>query len=330
MELIDYLSEENIAKAGTTRAELEAIKQDFKSKSHRYEQAAKGITDILLKTPGVHSVRYRIKDPEHLMEKVVRKRLENKDRDITVANYEEQLTDLAGVRILHLFKGDWQYIHQFIIDTWGLHENPTAYYRKGDSNEILGMFTSQKCEVKEHPAGYRSVHYIAQTSLTRSICNVEIQVRTIFEEGWSEVDHKIRYPNFSNNALTNDLLMMLNRSAGSADEMSSFVQGLSLYIKQSEQEQQALKQERDDLTAKLNEVMKNPAISAHEKSNLEQVAKVINNTGRVTGSVSEHLLRMFKASQAAESHTMDMISSFYTSHDEYKHYPEGRSSGPEE
>ena len=298
MEPIDYLSEENIAKAGTTRAELEAIKQDFESKSHRYEQAAKGITDILLKTPGVHSVRYRIKDPQHLIEKVVRKRLENAERDITVANYEEQLTDLAGVRILHLFKNDWQYIHQFITDTWGLHEKPTAYYREGDSSEILGMFTSQECEVKKHPAGYRSVHYIAQTSLTRSVCNVEIQVRTIFEEGWSEVDHKIRYPNFSNNPLTNDLLMMLNRSAGSADEMSSFVQGLSFYLKQSEQEQKALKQERDDLTAKLAEVMKNPAISAHEKSNLEEVANSLNSS-LLDRNIIAHFDKILKQSDIA-------------------------------
>jgi putative GTP pyrophosphokinase len=301
----------NIAKARTTRAELEAIKQDFEKKAHRYEQAAKGITDILLKTPSVHSVRYRIKDSEHLIEKVVRKRLENNKRDITIENYEEELTDLAGVRILHLFKGDWQYIHQFIIDTWGLHEKPTAYFRKGDSNEILDMFTIQNCEVKEHPAGYRSVHYIAQTSLTKSICNVEIQVRTIFEEGWSEVDHKIRYPNFSNNPLTNDLLMMLNRSAGSADEMSSFVQGLSFYIKQSEKEQKSLKQERDDLTAKLAEVMKNPSISAHEKSNLEEVVTSISNS-KIRMSIDyDKLFKLLSTGISANERITNIINSKY-------------------
>ncbi|WP_317192386.1 RelA/SpoT domain-containing protein [Hymenobacter jeongseonensis] len=126
-------------------------------------------------------MRYRIKDSRHLLEKVVRKRLESKERIITVNNYEEELTDLAGIRILHLFKGDWQRIHKFITNTWELLEAPTAYYRKGDSGEVLSMFTKQNCEVKEHPAGYRSVHYIVETSPTKTKRYVEIQVRTIFE-----------------------------------------------------------------------------------------------------------------------------------------------------
>jgi putative GTP pyrophosphokinase len=52
-------------------------------------------------------------------------------------------------------------------------------------------------------------------------------VRTIFEEGWSEIDHRIRYPNFSDNPLVNYFLTIFNRLSGSADEMGGFVKGLT-------------------------------------------------------------------------------------------------------
>ena len=51
----------------------------------------------------------------------------------------------------------------------------------------------------------------------------EIQVRTIFEEGWSEIDHKIRYPYDADNPVLGQFLVVFNRLAGSADEMGSFV-----------------------------------------------------------------------------------------------------------
>lgn len=278
MAYLDNLSTKSLEEAGITWEELIAIQEDFKNKYSGYEQAAQAITNVMLKTPSVHSVRYRVKDSTHLMEKIVRKRLLDRERNIIVDNYEQEVTDLAGIRVLHLFKSDWRRIHKFITETWALHEQPVAYYREGDSAEVLGMFTKQDCSVKQHPAGYRSVHYIVKTSLTKAQRLVEIQVRTIFEEGWSEVDHKLRYPNSSDNPLTNELLLMLNRLAGSADEMSSFVQGLRLYLRQNESAQDKLKQERDELTAKLGEVMKNPAITIHDKLNLESVAKSINKS----------------------------------------------------
>ena len=305
MAVISYFSKEKIEEAGLTMVELEAIGADFEKKADSYAQTAEGITRILLKTPGVHSVRYRIKDAEHLMEKVVRKRLENKDRIITIDTYEQEITDLAGVRVLHLFKSDWRRVHKFILATWQLGEDPTAYYRQGDSEAILEMFTKQNCAVKQHPAGYRSVHYIVETSPTKTKHYVEIQVRTIFEEGWSEVDHKVRYPSFSDDPLTNNLLFILNRLAGSADEMSSFVQDLHAHLRKSKRDFERLEREKDDQIKKLQNVIDHANISAQEKSTLEGVAKKLSEdmstTVQLTGMRRNHWLRHFAQLQLGHS-----------------------------
>ena len=51
---------------------------------------------------------------------------------------------------------------------------------------------------------------------------VEIQGRTLFEEGWSEIDHDIVYPYFKDDVMLNDFSTLLNRLSGMADEMSSY------------------------------------------------------------------------------------------------------------
>ncbi|EKH2437192.1 hypothetical protein O4M18_004240 [Escherichia coli] len=79
------------------------------------------------------------------------------------------------------------------------------------------------CRIKLHDAGYRSVHYVIKTRPIKDEIFTEIQVRTIFEEGWSEIDHRIRYPDISDDHLINHFLMIFNRLAGSADEMGAFI-----------------------------------------------------------------------------------------------------------
>src|SRR5437879_2856905 len=62
----------------------------------------------------VHSLKVRIKDPEHLLEKIIRKKKAKPETDLTPDNYNEIITDLIGIRVLHLFKDQWQDIHTFV------------------------------------------------------------------------------------------------------------------------------------------------------------------------------------------------------------------------
>jgi ppGpp synthetase/RelA/SpoT-type nucleotidyltranferase len=55
-----------------------------------YEPAAKEIVERLITLKTVHSVKYRIKDPEHLIEKIIRKKLESPRRIYTIENYSKK------------------------------------------------------------------------------------------------------------------------------------------------------------------------------------------------------------------------------------------------
>ncbi|WP_051566867.1 RelA/SpoT domain-containing protein [Herminiimonas sp. CN] len=152
--------------------------------------------------------------------------------DISIDNYFEKVTDLIGVRVLHLFKNDCFAISKSIGDTFNLVETPVAFIRKGDSSELISKFKENTFEVKEHQEGYRSIHFVAESKPQKLTVVCEIQIRTIFEEGWSEIDHKVRYPNFSDNALIGGYLEIFNRLAGSADDMGGYVLSLADAVSQ--------------------------------------------------------------------------------------------------
>ncbi|MEP2056904.1 MAG: hypothetical protein ABJJ05_03810 [Maribacter litoralis] len=204
--------------------DLENIYADFITYVDELEETAISIFNRLMKFPGVHSVRYRIKNPEHLIEKIIRKKIDNSKSDINLDNYLNVVTDLIGLRALHLFKEDWNLIHKSILNMWDLNKNPVANYRKGDSEELITFYKEQKCDTKEHKYGYRSVHYILETTPGKRKIFVELQIRTIYEEAWAEIDHTIRYPYDLDNQMFFKFLLILNRLSGSADEMGSFIQ----------------------------------------------------------------------------------------------------------
>lgn len=206
--------------------ELVKIYEDYLQLIPSLEKEAEYIVSKMIDAPSVHSVRRRVKNPKHLIEKIIRKGQKYKDRNICVENYRDIVTDLIGIRVLHLFKDDWKDIHSNILNLWELKETPQVNIRRGDYN--LQLFRESiadlNCEIIVREHGYRSVHYLVKIPITISLyVLVEIQVRTVFEEAWSEIDHIMRYPYDTDNPIITEYLAIFNRIVGCADEMGTFL-----------------------------------------------------------------------------------------------------------
>ena len=52
---------------------------------------------------------------------------------------------------------------------------------------------------------------------------IEIQVRTLYEEAWSEIDHKLRYPYNLQSEMLKNYTDIMNRLTGLGDEMGTFI-----------------------------------------------------------------------------------------------------------
>ncbi|MCM1500040.1 MAG: GTP pyrophosphokinase [Clostridium sp.] len=238
------ISEEEFCAADIAWEDLVTIYNDFQNhKEVHYKKILgkfekKYLADI--SEERVHSYRTRVKNPEHLIVKIIRKRNENyqKYKTLTKDNYEKFLTDLIGIRCFILFKSEWRYFHQYIMDKIEdnsayyvkdcladfdndvghvyMAEPPKVHIRKGDDTDIYNDLLPS--ESIYSGMDYRSVHYIIKYQGVY----LEVQVRTLYEESWGEIDHRMVYPLYSQDPILKEYTKLLNRLTGLADEMGSF------------------------------------------------------------------------------------------------------------
>ena len=199
----------------------------FEQKKHEFKIFMDGVSQWfsthpnlrLANFPAVHSVKSRLKDREHLREKIIRKWHE--DDEITEANVFEKITDLAGVRILHLHQDQFKVIHKEILikvneqRDWYLPESPKAYTWDPESRQF---FESQDIQTEIKESSYTSVHYLVKPRQDSPIC-CEVQVRTLFEEIWGEVDHALNYPQRSSNLSCREQLLVLAKLVGAGSRL---------------------------------------------------------------------------------------------------------------
>jgi len=165
--------------------------------------------------PYIHSIKTRIKDPNHLRNKLVRKMVVALEGgppfDYTSENLFRQINDLVGVRLLHLYTRQMGDIHRILTDLLDEHRFTVieASARTWDL-ESKAYFKSIGIETRDSDSLYTSVHYIVDPT-ARTPRTAEIQVRTLAEEIWGEVDHTINYPRKSESHSCREQLMALAR-----------------------------------------------------------------------------------------------------------------------
>ncbi|MCR5651435.1 MAG: GTP pyrophosphokinase [Lachnospiraceae bacterium] len=241
------LTDEQFETAGVTWEDLSIIYRNYEDRKPNLEKILDSFMSDYFSYPTIrnqglriHSIRSRVKDGEHLIDKIVRRKNKNalKYDNCNTTNYLKFITDAIGIRILLVYKTDWEIIHDYIVNTIEhneknyvrdclrdfdedenhtyISEAPKVHVRKGDRTDIYEHILPPDKVISDRV--YRSVHYIVKY---KGIY-VEIQVRTLFEEGWGEVDHSILYPTNTDNPLYKEYTLLLNRLSGLADEMSSF------------------------------------------------------------------------------------------------------------
>jgi putative GTP pyrophosphokinase len=131
--------------------------------------------DLLHQSNPIEHVTHRLKTPQSMLEKLVRKGVEPSFEAI-----KRELTDIAGVRVTC----------SFIADTYRVCNALTAQ----DDITVLQL----KDYIKEpKPNGYRSLHAIVQVPIFLSSgatpVAVEVQIRTIAMDFWASLEHKIFY-----------------------------------------------------------------------------------------------------------------------------------------
>lgn len=178
---------------------------------------------LSLENNSYHSIRCRHKDPEHLIEKIIRKRGKEqsaKYNGINEVNYKDIIRDLIGLRILVIKKEDWETVFEDLVrifpfdlnESCYMVEKPVAYIRYGDRD-----IYKDKIKKEYSNKDYRSQHYIVK--FEGYFC--EIQVRTLAEEVYGEFDHLVKYPYRNDNNFLMRYTGTISKLTNAIDEMMS-------------------------------------------------------------------------------------------------------------
>ena len=131
-----------------------------------------------------HSISYRVKEVHKLKEKIRRKKSQGKHyRSI------DDISDLAGVRIILYFQDDIKKVIRIIEKEFRVHKKENF---DSDAKALL----------RAKSFGYSAKHRIVSLNKYRNNLNeyqrfaglkCEIQVRTILQHAWAEIEHDIGY-----------------------------------------------------------------------------------------------------------------------------------------
>ena len=133
----------------------------------------------------VHSIEHRAKSLESFGDKAQLPADEDPNRP-KYPDPLKQITDLAGVRIITYFLSTEPEVDEIVAGEFEVIE-------KSDKGELLHQ---------DERLGYNSIHYLVKLRATR--CDLpeyarfrdlvaEIQLRTILQHAWAEIEHDIQY-----------------------------------------------------------------------------------------------------------------------------------------
>ncbi len=251
---------------------LVSIYNDYQARVPELKEIAEQILRTLQKTDDIHAFTFRLKDPLHLIQKIIRKKKEYPERCLHTGNYLDYINDLIGVRVLYLYKSEWQAIGNYIQQVWPLKRKPYAYISRQDAEEHKQLFKNCNCKVLEHPTGYRAIHFVIATQPNKQRYYAEIQLRTLFEETWNEIDRHFRYPDHEHSALLDDLLLLLNKLTSTADETATCIRAFAQELNKALPEYQTMQ----GIAAKLKaHVVKLPVPEAEKQQLYTRIEKLL-------------------------------------------------------
>jgi len=126
----------------------------------------------------IESIHSRIKSPLSIIDKMRKKGLA-----LTVIGIENELSDIAGVRVICSFVSDIYMLEKALLE-----QDDVVLVKRKD------YITFPKSN------GYRSLHLIIETPIylkdSRKVMKVEVQLRTLAMDTWASLEHKIRYKKY--------------------------------------------------------------------------------------------------------------------------------------
>lgn len=160
--ITDFMSRMQVYNAGIKeiKTKLEILDDEFKAK-YDYDP--------------IHHIESRLKTPRSILNK-----LRSRGLAVTYENIKNEITDIAGVRV----------ICNYIDDTFKIAE------MLGRQDDLKQLRRADYINAPKE-SGYRSLHLVVEVPIFLAESTmpvpVEIQIRTIAMDFWASLEHRLEY-----------------------------------------------------------------------------------------------------------------------------------------
>ena len=189
----------------------------------------------------IDSIQSRLKSPDSILEKLARKNL-----PITLESIENNIFDIAGIRVVCSFVDDIYMLADCLLQ----QDDITLIERKDYIKNP-----------KEN--GYRSLHLIIEVPIflqnEKKIMKAEVQLRTIAMEFWANLEHQLRYKKDLSPELIEQTSRQLTECARISAVLDEQMQSIRDII-----EDEAEKEEKNDGVKKTSDRISRPFRNALE------------------------------------------------------------------
>ena len=176
----------------------------------------------------IENIKSRVKSFDSLLKKIRRKNI-----PLTMTSIEENIQDIAGVRVICSF--------------------PDDIYRLADcllSQDDIILLEKKDYIKNPKPSGYRSLHLIIQTPIFlqegKRMVTVEVQLRTIAMDFWASLEHKLRYKKNISEEQSVFLAEEMSQCAEISASLDERMQKVKDMLIQSEEESEKDQKSRHD------------------------------------------------------------------------------------
>lgn len=217
---------------------LGEIENEIKNHKSKIAEVLRNAEEVIIagrdnKKAPIYMTKWRVKDPHSLYLKTKRKGSKIKSL--------WDITDIAGIRAICLFEEDIPGAFNFLIkegfprigriaecEIYGLDEASSNSFKNSPlwKPHLDSGLSPDKIKIARKASKYQSIHFIGHYTHGSQEYSFELQLRTLFQDVWGELEHEIAYKKVIHQPHIRQVFNWLHQDLGNVGRMlAEFKQG---------------------------------------------------------------------------------------------------------
>ena len=286
--------------------EIEVFKKFYNENRDTLKEVSKFFQDLINtclqdQEPIIHIVTSRVKDCEGCIDKFkdkYKEELETKQEEYEIRNH---ITDLIGVRVVCLYETDIYVIKDILEKSFERIDEVTDKIKEVNETEDKFRYKGLHLDLKldSNRKGLPEYKKAAEYRF-------EVQIRTIIQDAWSNLDHRLNYKNKDDN-IPLLLKRRINRLAAvfelADDEFKKIKEEISIYKQEGKKDALDITPFMDIIKHffssysfiddKLKDFLLHSVLIYNSELTKEQFSEAIEKNFEQVQKFNEHISRMF-------------------------------------